>query len=106
MPIADTSFSGRQRARSGRRIRYFPTAAEVTAFAAGPWSGVITKANVNRTFDVLLDVPGAAAGNAPAGAYAANEQTVLASLRTLSLTGRKTSVVLSGLPGSISFLNA
>lgn len=68
--VVDTRGLGRNRLRTGKRVRYFPTAAEIAALGAGPWSGVIVKVNDDGTCNLALDVAVPTAGSAAVTAVA------------------------------------
>lgn len=47
----------RTRLRQGRQVRYFPTAAEVSAFGEGPYSARIKRVNDDGSVDLAIDTP-------------------------------------------------
>jgi len=53
----------RSRTRTGRIVRYFPTAAEAAVDGAGPYAAQISEVNSNGSADLILAKPvsGAAA---------------------------------------------
>lgn len=77
--VADTTQTTRGRSRVGRRVRYTPTAAEVTTFGiAGPYAGAIARVRTDGTYDLLLDLPSNGTVPAAAPTIAAADPTAIA----------------------------
>lgn len=73
-----TSVVTRARSRAGRKVRYFPTAAEIAAYGAGPFAATISATRASGNVDLTVEFPAPLAGYGVIDAvYGAPEQAAL-----------------------------
>ena len=67
MTTVITNNVSRARLRAGRRVRYLPTAAEVSLYGAGPFNAVIANARASGNCDLSIEFPAPLPGYPPLG---------------------------------------
>lgn len=100
--IIDTKNRQRSRRRPGRTCAYVPTAAEATAYGAGPFPAEVAEVNPSGTVDISVTFPAPVAGYGTLDAtYGAPE---LAALVDSTASRRLQNIVVGGGAGQVTFV--
>ena len=91
----------RARHRAGRRVRYFPTAAEVVTYGVGPFDGTVTAARPSGNCDLSIVFPAPIAGYGVLdGTYTAPELAAIVD----HAARRRNDVPRGNRPGTFTFV--